>query len=223
MKNLKTIIVLVMMTATLMSCRDAEKQQRDEYVDAYTEYVDSISNVSMDDPNLQWNEIDNTVREKRSEAENQLYAINEDDNERERYERRIQDASEKYDEFKRNLDEKHNEEAAQSKQALNDALFVSQNVGPDMNFDWVNKDNILDTYEHFVTTVDNNKDVYTREQWDQIKMLYEALDSRKNTVENEGLTTEDNNKIAALKLKFAPMYKMKRAGAKAEENKESKE
>jgi hypothetical protein len=52
--------------------------------------------------------------------------------------------------------------------------------------------------------------------------LYEALDSRKNTVEKEGLTAEDNRKIAGLKIKFAPMYTVNRMGAKAEENKEAK-
>jgi hypothetical protein len=33
--------------------------------------------------------------------------------------------------------------------------------------------------------------------------MYEALDSRKNTVE-EGLSSSDNGKIASLKLTFAP-------------------
>jgi len=52
--------------------------------------------------------------------------------------------------------------------------------------------------------------------------MYEALDSRKNTVEKEGLTSEDNRKIAGLKLKFAPMYTLNRMGAKSEENKAAK-
>ena len=47
--------------------------------------------------------------------------------------------------------------------------------------------------------------------------MYEALDSRKNTVEKEGLSAEDNRKIAGLKIKFAPMYTVNRMGAKSEE------
>src|SRR5690606_18423877 len=217
MKTLKIILVLVIVTTTITSCKDPEKQKRDAYVDAYTQYVDSISNLDMENHNMKWSEIDNRVRDKRSEAENQLYAINEDTNERERQQKRIQEASEKYDEYKRNVEEKLILEASKAKLAFSNTLFKNQIIGDDMNFDWVNKDNILETYDYFVTTVDNNKDTYTREQWDQIKMLYEALDSRKNTVEKEGLSSKDNNKIAALKLKFAPMYALKRAGAKAEE------
>ncbi|MFN3641123.1 MAG: DUF6565 domain-containing protein, partial [Flavobacterium sp.] len=93
----------------------------------------------------------------------------------------------------------------------------------DVSFSWVNKDNILKTFDHFVNTVYENKDSYSREDWDEIKMLYEALGTRKNTVEKEGLSSSDNLKIAGLKIKFAPMYTLNRMGAKAEENAEAKQ
>ena len=104
----------------------------------------------------------------------------------------------------------------------NKELFGSQFIYDDMKFEWVNKDNILAVYDQFVTTVQKNKDTYSREDWDEIKLLYEALDSRKNTVEKQGLTSKDNMKIAGLKLKFAPMYTVNRMGAKSEENANAK-
>jgi hypothetical protein len=102
-------------------------------------------------------------------------------------------------------------------------LFGTNDIGNDMSFNWVNKSNILSVYDNFVSMVEKNKDTYSREDWDEIKMLYEALDTRKNTVENEGLLSSDNTKIAKLKLKFAPMYTLNRMGSKAEENAEAKE
>jgi hypothetical protein len=92
-----------------------------------------------------------------------------------------------------------------------------------MNFAWVNAYNIHNVYQQFVSTVDDNKDKYSREDWDEIKLMYEALDSRKNTVENEGLSASDNRKIAGLKVKFAPMYTLNRMGAKSSEMKDAKE
>lgn len=92
-----------------------------------------------------------------------------------------------------------------------------------MKFEWINKDNILSVYQNFVATAKANKDNYSRENWDEIKLLYEAIDTRKNTVENEGLTSADNRKIASLKLKFAPMYTLNRMGAKSEENAKAKQ
>jgi hypothetical protein len=113
-------------------------------------------------------------------------------------------------------------EANDSKTVMRKTLFGPSYVSDDMQFNWVNKDNILSVYDTFVTTVQKNKDSYSREDWDEIKLVYEALDSRKNTVEKEGLTSHDNNKIAGLKLKFAPMYTLNRMGAKSEENAEAK-
>jgi hypothetical protein len=108
------------------------------------------------------------------------------------------------------------------KQQLRNSLFGAGKVGNDMSFNWVNKDNIHSVYQNFVHTVENNKSKYTREDWDEIKLMYEALDSRKNTVEKEGLSASDNHKIAALKLKFAPMYTVNRLSAKSRENEEAK-
>ncbi|MNY25681.1 hypothetical protein D3C86_1594810 [compost metagenome] len=113
--------------------------------------------------------------------------------------------------------------AANPKQQLRNALFGEGKIGDDMNFNWVNASNILSVYQQFVQTAENNKDSYSREDWDEVKLMYEALDSRKNTVENEGLTSDDNRKIAGLKLKFAPMLKLNRMGAKSEEMAKAKE
>ncbi|MDI6051031.1 hypothetical protein QLS31_14455 [Flavobacterium sp. XS2P24] len=113
--------------------------------------------------------------------------------------------------------------AANPKQQLRNALFGEGKIGDDMSFTWVNKDNILGVYQQFVSTVETNKDAYSREDWDEIKLMYEALDSRKNTVEKEGLSGDDNRKIASLKLKFAPMYTVNRMGAKSGEMKKAKE
>ena len=223
MKNLKSIIVLVVLAVTITSCKNTEREQQYVSVDAYESYVDSISNVGMQDVSNQWDEIERTVRQRKNAAETQLQSINSDDKLKDQYQQKIYSTDERYDDFKNNvMSERQRLEATNANQNLRNSLFRDVNIADDRNFDWVNKDNILATYDHFVNTVSNNKDSYTREQWDEIKMLYEALDSRKNTVENEGLNAEDNRKIAALKVKFAPMYQINRLDAKNEENAESK-
>jgi len=95
-------------------------------------------------------------------------------------------------------------------------------VGSDMSFGFANANNLLSIYRNFVNTVADNKDSYTREDWDEIKVLYEALDTRKNTVEKE-LPDGDNTKIAGLKIKFSLIKATHRGGTKGEENKAAKE
>lgn len=223
MKNLNSILIAIFLIVILVSCANNDRDQRYVAVDAYEAYIDSISNVGMQNVSDRWNEIEYTVREKRSEAENQLNTIEDDDNQKSMYQQKVYSTNERYDDFRNQvLTERERLETASVNQNLRNSLFRNGSIGDNRNFNWVNKDNILATYEHFVSTVSNNKDNYTREEWDEIKMLYEALDSRKNTVENEGLSPEDNRKIAALKLEFAPMFKINRLEAKNEENMESK-
>ena len=107
---------------------------------------------------------------------------------------------------------------------LADALFGPGNVvGNDMTFAWVNKDNILSVYKQFYETYDANKDDYSRQDLDKIKAWYEALDARKNTVEKEGLSSDDNGEIARIKTKFAPSFRWERMTAKGDENEKAKD
>ena len=110
-----------------------------------------------------------------------------------------------------------------SSQLLRDRLFGAGKIGSDMSFNWVNKDNILSVYDNFFESYKQNKSDFTREDYDEIKLMFEALDARKNTVEKEGLSGEDNRKIASIKFKFSPMFKTNRVGAKSRENQEAKE
>jgi hypothetical protein len=58
-------------------------------------------------------------------------------------------------------------------QALNNkcvTLCLVKENGDDMNFDWVNATNILGVYDQFVNTVKDNKDNYSREDWDEINV-----------------------------------------------------
>jgi hypothetical protein len=109
-----------------------------------------------------------------------------------------------------------------SRQLLRSRLFGEGIIGADMKFSAVTAKNILDVYKHFVNTVDDNKKNYSREDWDEIKVLYEALDTRKNAVEKD-LASSDNLKIAGLKIKFATIKSLHRGGTKAEENEKAKQ
>ena len=56
----------------------------------------------------------------------------------------------------------------------------------------------LSVYDRFVNTVKENREKYSSEDWDEIKTLYEALDTRKNEIEKDLQGSNDNLKIAKL-------------------------
>ncbi|TAL42854.1 MAG: hypothetical protein EPN92_11085 [Chitinophagaceae bacterium] len=108
------------------------------------------------------------------------------------------------------------------RQVLRNKLFGEGTIGSDMSFSFATANNLLSIYRNFVNTVADNKNNYSREDWDEIKVLYEALDTRKNTVEKD-LPKGDNNKIALLKIKFSAIKATHRGGTKGAENKAAKQ
>lgn len=219
MRNLKITFALAAAVIAFSSCKDEKQEKAQKSLEAYSDYIDSISDVQQDKAIENWAAIESDYARLKSEAETSLANATD----KTKLQDSLNTATLKYEEYKTNIvSAKEKAEETDSKTVIYKTLFGPDYVSDDLKFNWVNKDNILSVYDNFVTTVQKNKDSYSREDWDEIKIVYEALDSRKNTVEKEGLSSHDNNKIAGLKLKFAPMYTLNRMGAKSEENAEAK-
>jgi hypothetical protein len=137
---------------------------------------------------------------------------------------KIDTSTTKYDEYKASVEANKDVTSKPNlSQMLRDRLSGAGKIGADMNFAWGNKNNILTVYDTIFQSYKDSKSDLSREDYDEIKLMYEALDSRKKTVEKEGLSPSDNVKIASIKFKFGPMFKVNRMGAKSKENDEAKE
>jgi hypothetical protein len=223
MKNTKLFLGIALVALGFASCKDEKETQAQKTVDTYVMYVDSLGKVASLDAKGDWQAIDADYQMRSVEADAALANLKDKIAAQER----IDASRAKYLELKAKVeaDLTADQPAAvvNPKQQLRNALFGEGKIGDDMNFNWVNASNIHRVYQQFIHTAEDRKDSYSREDWDEVKLMYEALDSRKNTVEKEGLTAEDNRKIAGLKFKFAPMLKLNRMGAKSEEMKEAKQ
>lgn len=219
MKNIKIATGIALLVLGLTSCKDEKQEKAQKTVENYVIYVDSVKNVAAADLKDNWTSVEAEYDRRSQEAQAALVDIKDNAAATEK----VNASKIKYEEFKNEMTAQFAPPAPSPKQQLRDALFGAGKIGDDMSFNWVNAQNIHSVYQQFVHTVENNKDKYSREDWDEIKLMYEALDSRKNTVEKEGLSAEDNRKIAGLKIKFAPMYTVNRMGAKSEENKDAKQ
>ena len=219
MKNLKLTLGLVALAAMFTSCKDENQEMAQKSVDSYEKYVDSVSNVAQAEAAANWDAIQADFEKMKMDAESSVATATDKD----ALQKDVDNASMKYDEYKAKVvAEKEKMDMQNSKGMMYKSFFGDAYVSDDMKFNWVNKDNILSTYDRFYNTVSDNKDSYSREDQDEIKLTYEALDSRKNTVEKEGLSSSDNLKIASIKVKFAPMFTVNRMGSKSEENAEAK-
>ncbi len=224
-KSVLQIGILVAVLLVFASCKDEKQAQAEKTVNNYVVYVDSLGNVPPADAKTNWKEIDAAYQIRVNEAEMSVADSKDSDALKEK----LAASKAKYDALKAKYQSELDADDAKAKapknpnQLLRDRFFGEGKVGEDMNFSWVNKDNILKVYDEFFQSYKDNKGSFSREDYDETKLIYEALDSRKNTVEKEGLSSSDNAKIASIKFKFAPMFKINRIGAKARENEEAKE
>jgi len=231
MKSRNLVLGMAVVALGFTSCKSESEKQAEKTVDTYEKYVDSVSTVSVADAKANWQSVEDSYNQRTAEAEAALAEIKDKEN----AEARLAKSKAKYDELKAKVDAEVQAEAAAAtpaptaaagttdrKQVLRNAYFGAGKIGEDMNFSWVNKDNILKVYNDFYNEFEKNKDSYSREDFDEIKAMYEALDAHKNTVEKQGLSSKDNAKIAELKFKFAPKFKWERMGAKATENADAK-
>jgi hypothetical protein len=219
MKSTKWLLGVALIALGFTSCKDEKEVQAEKAVDTYVVYVDSVEKVAIEDAQKNWEGIDAVYQLRMSEAEANLANLKDSIKAKER----IIASKGKYELIRTKMVVSAPVLIPNSKQQLRNALFGEGKIGDDMSFAWVNAGNIHSVYQTFIHTAEDNKDSYSREDWDEIKLMYEALDSRKNTVEKEGLTKEDNRKISGLKFKFAPLMKVNRMGAKSEEMKDAKE
>ena len=220
MKNLKGIVGIAVFAIAMTSCKNEKQELAQNSVDSYEKYVDSVSNIDKNEAAINWVAIQSYHDKAKMTAESSLA----DAEDKEALQMNVDNSSTKYEEYKVEvIAEKERTEAENTKIILHKSFFGEKYVNDDMKFNWVNKDNILNVYDNFYNSIKQNKDSYSREDWDEIKLTYEALDTRKNTVEKEGISTSDNLKIAAIKVKFSSMYTVNRMGSKPEENAEAKE
>lgn len=219
MKVIKLFAAFTILVFVAVSCKNENELKAEKNVNQYVSYVDSIIKIEPEIAAEDWVEIEANAEFKKSEALESLDAIEV----REALDNKLESSAKTFDVYKDGVESKMEVAIGKTTQPvpLSKKLFGIV-IGKDLNFDWVNKDNILQVYQNFVDGVSANKKSYTREDWDEIKLLYEALDSHKNTVEKQGISEKDNLKIAALKIQFAPMLKLNRIEAKSEENANAK-
>ena len=225
MQKIYLVLASVITAVGLMSCDSGSDAAAKQDSVLLTEYVDSVSNLTPVYTQENWTAIDNAYQEKAMKSSATLEKLKAEDKEK------AEASKVKYAELKATYAAKikARDDAATMaaknpdyRQVLRGSLFGEGNIGDDMKFGYVTGKNILGVYRNFVDKVSDNKSKYSREDWDEIKTLYEALDTRKNELEKD-LAGSDNMKIAGLKIRFASIVATHRGGAKLQENSDSKE
>jgi len=218
------MITAAIVVGAFTACNNPAKEEAKQDVTSLTSYVDSVEGLTPVYTAENWTVIDNGYQERALKAEKRLADLDAADK------AEAEKSKAKYAALKASYELKIKEREAALKpeatgpnyrQVLRNRLFGEGKIGDDMKFEFVTGANILRVYQNFVDVVADNRNNYTREDWDEINVLYEALDTRKNAVEKD-LASKDNFKIAKLKIKYAAINATHRGGTKVKENAEAK-
>lgn len=209
MKNLKMILGTTLITAFLFSCGNDKVNQVEKQISSFESFVDSVQNLALDNAVTAWDSIEKKAENLKIDTEELI----ENNKVEAKIKERVAAVSTQYENYKNSILLAKSE---LSKDNLRKMLFPLHTGEFDSKFTWVTTSNIVQVYDDFVTIVQKNQDSFTEEDWLEIKALYEGLDTRKNSLEKEGLAAKDNLKIGGLKLKFSSINAIKKIENKIE-------
>ena len=242
----KTIVLFtgLLIITGFVACKNSENDAAKQDVVNLNMYVDSVEKATPIYTVGNWSSLDEGYQMRAMQAEKSMGSLEASDKEK------LEASKARYATLKANYEAKLKEQEATSnmklketegklqqeinqnkgttatgpdyRQVLRNRLFGEGKIGADMKFEFVTAQNIYSIYKNFVNTVADNTEQYTREDWDEIKVLYEALDTRKNAVEKD-LAGSDNRQIALLKVRFASIKATHRGGTKGAENEAAKQ
>ncbi len=243
MKKTNVILAAIIILTGFVSCKNSENDAAKQDVVNLNTYVDSVEKATPVYTVGNWSSVDEGYQMRAMQAEKSMAALEAADKEK------LEASKARYATLKANYEAKLKEQEAASniklketegklqneindnkmatatapdyRQALRNRLFGEGKIGTDMKFEFATAQNIYGIYKNFVNTVADNKNEYTREDWDEIKVLYEALDTRKNAIEKD-LAGSDNRQIALLKVRFTGIKATYRASTKGPENEAAK-
>lgn len=187
------------------ACNNDEQLRKDtaELRDYVNNHRDSVEIYAE----TQWNNLEAEYNTKKAKLDTSKMATEI----RETYNETVRD----WETFKADYAVKREEKVKLAEEDAFRATLVTQGVRPD--YSDLSNTNILVAYEHFVTTVKANKDIYSKEQWLVVNNSWKALQGRKKEIDNN-ISTGDNGKITKLQMEYTAIKAVNRPFADSEVN-----
>jgi len=102
MENMKLTFALIAIATAFTSCKDEKQIKAQKATDAYTKYVDSVSNITQENAVANWETIENDYAKLKLEAENSIEnSTNSTD--KTKLQTNLSDSESKYEEFKNDI------------------------------------------------------------------------------------------------------------------------
>ncbi|MFT3908524.1 MAG: hypothetical protein QM737_03810 [Ferruginibacter sp.] len=192
MKKIQLMIGAAIIVSAFTACSNSNSANQE--ANNLASYVDSVDKIDVY-TEAKWKEIDNGYEDINMKVEKDLSLMTAEDKEK------VEASKTKYAALEKKYEAKIEEaKKPDYKVVLRKNLFGDK-MPSGVDFGWMTAANVVETYENFVNTVDAHKDEYSKEDWNEIKVIYAALDAKKETLDKD-ISVKDRLKIAGLKTKY---------------------
>lgn len=199
MKKIALIICSFFAITYFSACsnNDAAKVNLTEF----NKYVDSVDNLKPVYTVANWTEIEQGYAAKENKVEKEVSKLDEADK------AALAESKKQYEalkaKYETGIKEANDPEviANKARMELRNKLLGEGNPGPNNDWSFVTKDNVVTTYKNFVDRVRDNGDNYSDADWVETRSLWKALNDRKDAI-NKDISTLDKITIDHLKVAF---------------------
>ena len=196
-------MVLMGLVFSFSGCSESTAQ-KDKDVESLKEFVTDLKDKTENKLESGWESVDDEFEEKVEKIDGKKDDLSDD------VKAEVKQLKADFAEMKESYQAKFKEQKMAMEVKLVKNLYDVM-LTDDSNFDLmlVTEDNITPIYKSFVDELDNNKDDYTKEEWDEVNVLWDALNERKDKLEDQ-LPAAEKLEIAKLQARyvaFKALYK----------------
>ncbi len=180
---------------TLSYCSDHGNEKTKKSINDFNVYVKEHKQATASYVDQKWEDLEKEYDLKKAELDKQADKM--DQEMKSSYEATVAD----WEAFKADYQIKRKAKEEMAKVESLKATIVPTDIRTD--FSNVNGSNIASVFKHFVNTVDNQKEIYTKEEWEHINNYWKSLKDAANRLEEANqISKNDHKKITGLKIKY---------------------
>lgn len=200
MKKILLIIIVSFATISFSACKSDNKAAQGDAV-MLGNYIDSVYTIQPVYTETQWKIIDEGYQARNEKLQKEEKELDE------AAKAKLEADRKKYEELKikydKGIKEANDPEmiANKARMDIRNKLLGEGRPGPNNDWSFVTKDNVVNTYKNFVDRVRDNGANYSDAEWAETRALWKSLNERKDAI-NKDISTLDKITIDHLKVAF---------------------
>lgn len=194
---------------TLSYCSDHGKEKTKKSINDFKVYVKEHKDATANYMDQKWEDMEKEYDMRKAELDKHVDKM--DQEMKSSYDETVAD----WQAFKADYQMKRKEKEERAKVETLKASVVPADIHTDLSN--VDGKNIVSVFEHFVNTVDNQKEIYSKEEWVHINDYWKSLkDVADRLDEAKQISKDDNKKLTGLKIKYMAIKTMNKPFAGSE-------